>query len=140
MSEIINPKDRAGSAKAPTNFFPVTVLYEASLGIFEGALKYGGHNWRKMRIRASVYFNAAKRHLDDWHEGEDIDPDSGLHHVTKAISCLAVLRDAMIREMVVDDRPPKSPKGWMLEMHKKAQEIQRKYPDPKKAFTEIPLD
>ena len=70
-----------------------------------------------------------------WWEGEDIDPDSGLSHVTKAISSLVVLRDAMIQGKFKDDRPPKSPPNWLAEFNKKAGEIVDKYPNPVPPFT-----
>ena len=34
--------------------------------------------------------------------------DSGMSHITKAITSLVVLRDAMIQDMCTDDRPPRS--------------------------------
>jgi hypothetical protein len=74
--------------------------------MLEGAAKYGRHNYRVAGVRASVYYDAALRHLMAWWEGEDLDPDSGLSHVTKAITSLVVLRDAMIQGQCTDDRPP----------------------------------
>jgi hypothetical protein len=43
-----------------------------------------------------------------WWEGENLDPDSGLSHITKAIASLVVLRDAMIQGKMTDDRAPSS--------------------------------
>ena len=77
------------------------------------------------------------RHLMAWWEGEDIDPDSGISHVTKALSCLSVLRDAMINEKFTDDRPPKIKDGWIQELNKKAAEIIERYPDAKDPHTQI---
>ena len=74
----------------------------------EGAVKYGKHNWRVEGVRASIYYDATLRHLLSWFDGEDVDPDSGVHHVSKAIASLMVLRDAMIQNNCVDDRPPSS--------------------------------
>jgi len=63
-----------------------------------------------MGARFSVYFDACIRHLNAWWDyGQDIDPDSGLHHVTKAIASLVVLRDSMIMDNCTDDRPPSLP-------------------------------
>jgi hypothetical protein len=72
--------------------------------------------------------------MGGWWEGEDIDEESGMNHITKAITSLMVLRDAMIRGKMVDDRPP-STFGFIAALNKKASEIIDKYPDPKAAYT-----
>lgn len=100
-----NPKDMQGIKKTPLSCVPIPVVMEVGVGMLEGALKYGRFNWRSMGVRASVYFDATMRHLVSWWEGEDIDPQSQLSHVTKAITSLMVLRDAMIQGMFEDDRP-----------------------------------
>ena len=132
-----NPKDSIGSQKVPLHLVSSPVLLEMSLGMLEGACKYGAHNYRVAGVRGSVYYDAAMRHLMAWWEGEDIDPESGIHHLGKAMSCLSVLRDAMIQDNWYDDRPPKTKDGWVQEMNKKAKEILAKYPNPVKPYTEI---
>lgn len=132
-----NPKDAVGIKKAGLSVLPLRVLYDVALGMLEGALKYGRHNYRIIGVRASVYYDATKRHLDMWWEGEDIDPDSQLSHVTKAIASLMVLRDAMIRGNWVDDRPPRTEGDWIVELNKSAAALIEKYPDPVPAYTEI---
>ena len=118
-----NPKDAVGTAKVPVSTVSMQVMSEltrylsgsvnalvqAELGLamMEGALKYGRHNYRAVGVRASVYYDAAFRHLSAWNYGQDIDPDSGLSHITKAIATLTVLRDSMIQGNWTDDRPPK---------------------------------
>ena len=101
-----NPKDAVGIKKVPLSTVSALVLQELGVGMMEGARKYGRHNYRVVGVRSSVYYDATLRHLMAWWEGEDIDPDSGLSHVTKAICSLVVLRDAMINTMLEDDRPP----------------------------------
>lgn len=108
-----NPKDAIGATKIPLSVVPSSVLMEVAMGMFDGAWKYRSYNYREIPIRYSRYYDAAMRHLMAWWEGEDIDPDSGLSHVTKVISCLTVLRDAMLQsenggKPTIDDRPPKS--------------------------------
>jgi len=103
-----NPKDMIGTRKAPLSTVPMGVVVEMGVGMLEGAAKYGRHNYRCAGVRASVYYDALMRHMIAWWEGEDIDPDSGLSHVTKALCTLAVLRDAQMQGMCADDRPPKS--------------------------------
>ena len=101
-----NPKDAVGTKKPPFSTVSGPVFAEVGVGMLEGARKYGRHNYRVSGVRASVYYDAALRHLTSWFEGEDVDPDSGLSHVTKAICSLVVLRDAVIHDQLVDDRPP----------------------------------
>jgi hypothetical protein len=103
-----NPKDVVGIRKAPLSVVPMSVVAELGLAMMEGALKYGRHNYRAAGVRGSVYFDAAMRHLIAWWEGEDLDADSGVSHITKALACLTVLRDAQIQGMCEDDRPPRS--------------------------------
>lgn len=118
-----NPKDIVGSTtKVPMSYLPIPVMLEAAVGMFEGGSKYGRHNYRAVGVRGSVYFDATLRHLFDWWEGEDYDPDSvaKLHHISKAISSLCVIRDSMLSGNFVDDRPPSTMKdGWMSELNEK---------------------
>ena len=132
-----NPKDAVGIKKAPLSTISGPVLLEVGLGMMEGARKYGRHNYREAGVRGSTYYDATIRHLIAWYEGEDIDPDSGLSHITKAIASLTVLRDAMIFKNWTDDRPPKAPEGWMKELNDKAAQIIEKYPVSVPPVTEI---
>lgn len=107
-SKDTNPKDAIGTKKwRQFMVVPRQVLWEVGVGMLEGALKYGRHNYRGAGVRASVYCDAALGHIEQFIEGEDIDQDSGLSHVTKAICSLVVLRDAMMNDFWTDDRPPK---------------------------------
>jgi hypothetical protein len=102
-----NPKDAIGIRKLAFSVLPWRVLCRVALAMMEGAAKYGRHNYRAAGVRASVYFDAVvARHLTGWWEGEDIDPDSGLHHIDKAIAGLMVMRDSMLEGNFADDRPP----------------------------------
>ena len=103
-----NPKDAIGISKAPMSTVSAAVLMEVGVAMLEGASKYGRHNYRAAGVRASVYYDALMRHAMAWWEGEDLDPDSGMSHITKAIATLVVLRDAMLQDKFTDDRPPRS--------------------------------
>ena len=125
-----NPKDIAGSSKVPMNsMLSGAVMGEVALALFEGALKYGRHNYRQDGVRASVYYDAVGRHLSAWWEGEDVDEESGLSHITKAIAGLHILRDCSIRGMCNDDRPPKTA-DFMKELNNKTKALIEKYPNP----------
>lgn len=106
-SQAVNPKDLAGALKPSISSVPIDVLLEVGGGMQEGADKYGFFNWRETGVSSSVYYNATLRHIFAWWNREDIDPDSGIHHISKAIASLLVLRDAQMQKMIVnDDRPP----------------------------------
>lgn len=131
-----NPKDAVGTGKVPFSTVPAPVIAEVGLGMLEGARKYGRHNYRAIGVRGSVYYDAAMRHLTGWWEGQDIDPDSGLSHITKALASLVVLRDAMMNGKWIDDRPPPvAAQDWIAGMNKKAAEIIARYPDAKEPYT-----
>jgi hypothetical protein len=128
-----NPKDAIGSRKAPLSTLSMPVLLEMGLGMLEGGCKYGCHNYRVIGVRYSVYFDATMRHLLAAWEGEDIDPDSGLPHLVKAMTSLMVLRDAQIRDLVQDDRPPRTLR-FVSALNKKAEQLLEKHPEPKARY------
>lgn len=133
-----NPKDAVGTSKVPFSTVPAPVIAELGLALLEGARKYGRHNYREIGVRGSVYYDACLRHITAWWEGQDVDPDSGLSHLTKAMACLAVLRDSQLAQNWTDDRPPRLPghETWVSELNAKARGILERYPDAPPAYTE----
>lgn len=99
-----NPKDAIGSGKLPLHLWPTTATALGSLGLLDGMLKYGRSNFREIGVRASIYYDAARRHMDAWFEGEDVDPDSGLPHLAHALACIAIIVDADAAGKLNDDR------------------------------------
>lgn len=137
MSE--NPKHYAGAQKIPFGDVPGIIEAELSLAMAEGARKYGGYNYRRDPVRAGDYYAAARRHLTEfWELGEDIDVTCGLSHLTKAMACLAVLRDAQINGMMIDDRPPSVSRTQWDHLANVANDMRAKYPEPKARVTEWP--
>lgn len=123
-----NPKAAVGVRKASLSVVPMDVVLEASLGMLEGAAKYGKANYLASGAKASVYFDGTQRHLNQWWLGEDVDLDSGLHHISKAISSLMVLRACMLAKKFTDDRPPRT--GFCVqEVNEKAAGILDKHAD-----------
>lgn len=136
-----NPKDLIG-LKRPRSWISISwhVLREVGVAMLEGAMKYGRHNYRPAGVLASVYVDAAMDHLARFWEGQDIDPDSKLSHVTKAITSLIVLRDSMIAGNWVDDRPVVTvADDHRAEMQEIVDGLFEKYPEPKKPFTQKAL-
>lgn len=132
-----NPKDAFGSRKVPLHMIPKQVLAGIALGMLEGACKYGAFNYRAVGVRCSTYLAAARRHLDAFEEGQDIDPESGLHHIDKALSSLVVMRDAMLNDMCEDDRPPAVTRAnWMDRANELAGAILDRFARKAESFTE----
>lgn len=103
-SKHTNPKDAIGSDKLPLHLWPETASILGCLALLDGALKYGRSNFRAIGVRSSIYYDACRRHLTKWFEGEDTDPDSGLPHLSHALACLAILVDAIACDKLNDDR------------------------------------
>jgi len=101
-----NPKDVIGSTKLPLSVVPWTLMVCATAGHLEGAIKYGRFNWRIAGVRASIYLDALKRHVAKWENGQERDKKSQVHHLDNAIACLSIMRDAMLYDKFIDDRPP----------------------------------
>lgn len=135
-----NPKDGVGIRKwRQFATVPMTVVTEVGVALLEGHMKgYGRHNYRVAGVRASVYVDAAMGHIAQWWEGEDIDSDSRLSHVTKAIASLVVLRDAMIQSKMVDDRPPKANLDQVrAELQTVVDSLFERYPCAVSPYTEL---
>lgn len=103
-----NPKDAVGSSKFGISSVPIQVLTEVGNAMLEGQ-KYGRHNYRAAGVRPSVYIDALYRHVYQkwWENGEEMDPESQVHHLSKGIACLMVLRDSIMQGNLDDDRPPR---------------------------------
>lgn len=103
-SKPTNPKDLIGSTKLPLHLWPTTATAAGSIALLNGALKYGRANWRVIGVRATIYYDAALRHLAAWMEGEECDPDDGVPHLSAALACIAILIDAKYAGKLNDDR------------------------------------
>lgn len=78
--------------------------------MLEGRLKYGKDNFRGCPVEAMTYVGAGMRHLFAWAEGEQLDPDSGLPHLWKALANIAILIDSQVAGTLIDNR--KYPGGY----------------------------
>lgn len=100
----LNPKHLIGKTKLPLSLFPLSAVIVGSLAMLDGMLKYGKDNFRTSPIYASIYVDAALRHLHFWMEGEDNDPESGNNHLGHVLACVAIIIDAWASNRLVDDR------------------------------------
>lgn len=100
-----NPKDLFGSLKVSLSKFPPTALAHGAHAMMDGAEKYDPYNWRTKPVIASIYVDAAMRHIMDWFEGQEVATDSEVHHLGHAMACCAILIDAQEYGNLIDDRP-----------------------------------
>lgn len=132
-----NPKDRAATDRLDLSLFPDTAVAYGALAFTEGDLKYGGYNWRKAGVKASVYIAALRRHVAKWWNGSNDDPHTRVMHLANALSCIAVMIDAEVGGMLVDDRPPKMDLEKFFESMKgNVKHLQELFPKGPDRFTE----
>lgn len=91
------------SAKPRLSLLPPNVLLKVAEVMGYGAEKYADHNYKNGFNWTRVY-DSVQRHLLAWLNGEDTDPESGLPHLTHAISALIMLADHTLEGYGVDDR------------------------------------
>ena len=105
-----NPKSLQGAKKYSLRYLPLPAAVEVNRALEDGAKKYGAANWRKTGVAASVYVDAALRHLAQWYDGGQKNAvDSGVHNLGHAMACLAILIDAESCGKLIDDRPEPCP-------------------------------
>lgn len=92
--------------KVALGLLPLEVLAPVAQVFEFGAAKYGEFDWyydgkNTEWIRT---FSSIQRHLFAWHNGEDIDPDSGLPHLAHATSQLMILMSHVDNHPKMDNR------------------------------------
>lgn len=138
-----NPKDIIGSTKwRQYCVIPVRVMWEVGIAHLVGCLKYGRMNWRAVGVQGSVYRDAALGHIDQWWEGENLDPESHAHHIAHAIAGLNILLDCILRSDWTDDRPPRTLDLDLIrdETQGKVDRLFEMFPNPAPPVTELNVD
>lgn len=115
-----NPKDllAAEEDRVQLGLIPGPALVHTALAFMDGARKYGAYNWREEGVGAMTYASAAKRHIQDWIDGEENASDSNVHHLAHAIACAMIIMDSQELGILVDNRPPPAPTAAMMERWK----------------------
>lgn len=103
-----NPKEAFGDAKVPMDLVPDSALIEENLAFLEGALKYGGYNYRVVGVKVSTYVRAARRHLAKFWNGQDRDPLTRVMELASVRACCGILIDGLLKGNITDDRPPRA--------------------------------
>ena len=91
--------------KPRPELLPPAALMAISEVLATGARKYDDNNWMHTP-GYSRYYGAALRHLLAWWGGEDLDPETGLHHLAHAGCCVLFMLELIERNRLdIDDRP-----------------------------------
>ena len=89
------PRESVGrkydGGKLEYGLLPPLALKEVVKVLTFGAQKYERDNWKYVDDSKRRYFDALQRHTWDWKEGEQFDPESGIHHLAHAMCCLMFL-------------------------------------------------
>ena len=78
------------TGKPPLGLIPRQALVAEAQVMAFGAERYGRDNWRG-GMEWSRLTDAALRHITAFVDGEDVDPESGLHHLAHARCCMGFL-------------------------------------------------
>lgn len=105
----LDPKRAAGALKPQLQLLPPVFNEAVAAALSHGADKYGPWNWRENKVEMMTYLGAMKRHIDALLDGEDLAPDSGVHHLGHIAASCAIVLDAGKHGTLVDNRPPQKP-------------------------------
>ncbi len=101
----LDPKSILAIQKPQLQLIPPILNTETAKALKCGADKYGLWNWRENKVEIMTYLGAMRRHIDAVIDGEDIDPESGAHHLGHVAAGCAIVLDAGRHGMLVDNRP-----------------------------------
>lgn len=101
-----NPKAAQGALKCSLSLVPPELKVYASMGLAEGAVKYGKDNYLMSPIDANIYYEAINRHLDLWWLGQDNDSDTGIPHLASVAANIGILVASLENGNLNDNRPP----------------------------------
>ena len=103
--EDSNVKTLAAAGKPRIAAVPPIAIMAMGAAMQNGADKYGLFNWRGTAVTATVFYNAMMRHLEQWYSGEQHASDSNIHHLAHLMAGAAIILDAEMNNVFVDDRP-----------------------------------
>ncbi len=84
-------QNKHDAEKTRVELLPVSALLKASEVFQHGAEKYSPWSWLDVHPWAPRYYASTIRHLFAWRRGERMDPDSGLSHLSHALTNLMIM-------------------------------------------------
>lgn len=106
-----DPKQAYGEKKPQLHLIPLAAQEEMARALECGARKYGERNWvQGDGVNITTYLSAMARHLALITDGkEDIDPESGAHHLGHIMAGCGIILDAMRHGKLIDNRVKPTP-------------------------------
>jgi hypothetical protein len=77
--------------KLPWHLLPIKPVMDIIEILAFGAEKYGENNWQNVEPFKERYYSALMRHITAWFNSEELDQESGKHHLAHAGCCLIFL-------------------------------------------------
>ena len=99
-----DPKAGNGLQKPQLHMIPPAASEACARALELGAKKYGERNWVRNQVSLTTYISAARRHLDQVMDGQDLDPESGTHHLGHVMAGCAIVLDALRHGTLIDNR------------------------------------
>lgn len=97
---------RRNGGKVEFSALPLHLMAGVARVLMFGKMKYKAYNWAK-GMDYSYTFDCAMRHLIKWfYCREELDPETGEHHLDHAICNLLFLKHYSLTHPGGDDRPP----------------------------------
>lgn len=94
---------KSDQGKPPLAYIPKAALYAEAEAFAFGAKKYDAWNY-KNGLAVTRTLSAALRHITQFLSGEDLDSESGVHHLGCARANLAMALDTLENHPKLDDR------------------------------------
>lgn len=91
-------------SKVEFTLVPIRGLEEEVRAMMHGVHKHGKDGWRGT-VPVCPLLDKTLRHIFQFLSGEDIDPESGLHHLGKAKADLGMAIENLLTNPELDDRP-----------------------------------
>lgn len=88
--KVVNDFMKFDASKPRYELVPPIAIKAMAEVITYGAKKYQANNWQTC-TDTDRFVGAIYRHIEAWRAGEELDPESGLHHLAHAMTNLAYL-------------------------------------------------
>lgn len=105
----MNKGRKYDGGKLEYGLLPPLALEETVKVLTFGAQKYERDNWQKVPDSKRRYFDAMQRHVWAWKQGEQIDEESGIHHLAHAMCCMMFLYEHDVKYTVDEESTTTDP-------------------------------